>query len=81
MRQEQPSVAYVARQINGKLRSGLSRSLAPELPVWSSDEIPADPETEELGNTVAPSFRTRVVQLLGRAKHAACFPLAAAAIP
>jgi hypothetical protein len=81
MKQEKPSVAYLAQQINGKLRSGLSRSLAPQLPGWYRDEIQQDPETKEPRNAVDPSFRTRAVQLLGRAKYAACFPLAAAAIP
>ena len=47
MKQEEPSLAYVAQQINGELRSGLSRSLAPELPGWFRDEILEDPETKE----------------------------------
>jgi hypothetical protein len=75
------SVAYVAQQINGSLRSGVSRALAPELSGWFRDEIQESPENKELHNAVAPSFRTCVVQILGRAQHAACFPLAAAAIP
>jgi len=73
------SVAYVAQQINGSLRSRVSRALAPELPGWFCDEIQESPE--ELHNAVGPSFRTFLVQTLGRVQHAACFPLAAAAIP
>jgi glycosyltransferase involved in cell wall biosynthesis/2-polyprenyl-3-methyl-5-hydroxy-6-metoxy-1,4-benzoquinol methylase len=55
--------------------------LAPQLPGWFRDEIQQDRETKEPRNAVDPSFRTRAVQLLGRARYAACFPLAAAAIP
>jgi hypothetical protein len=78
---EKPSLAYTAQQINNKLRSGISRSLAPDLPHWFRDEIQEDPERKARRNNVQPSLRTRVVQMLGRAKHAACFPMALAAIP
>jgi hypothetical protein len=73
MKQEKPSVVYVAQRINGSLLSVVSRSLAPELPGWFRDEIQESPENKELHNAVGPSFPTRVVQFLGRAKHAACF--------
>ena len=78
---ETPTRAYIAQQINNKFRSGISRSLAPELPNWFRDEIQEDPEQKSKRNRVRPALRTRVVQLLGRAKHAACFPIAVAAIP
>ncbi|HEY1423520.1 MAG TPA: hypothetical protein VGF20_08715 [Candidatus Acidoferrum sp.] len=32
-------------------------------------------------NGVRPALRTRAVRMLGRAKHAACFPIALAALP
>lgn len=81
MKQAKPSLSYAAAQINGRLRSGTSRSLAPELPAWFRDEIQEDPEAKEERSAVGRASRTRAVQLLGRAKYAACFPLAAAAIP
>jgi SAM-dependent methyltransferase len=81
MEEEKPSLAYTAQQINNKLRSGISRSLAPALPNWSRDEIQENPEEESQRNGVRLSLRTRAVQLLGRTKHAACFPLAVAALP
>jgi len=39
IRRETPTVAYTAAQINNRLRTGISRSLAPELPNWFRDEI------------------------------------------
>jgi hypothetical protein len=36
---ETPTVAYTAAQIDNRLRTGISRSLAPELPNWFHDEI------------------------------------------
>lgn len=81
MKQQRPSLSYTATQINSRLRSGLSRSLAPGLPAWFRDEIQENPETREQHTAVGVSFRTRAVQALGRAKYAACFPLAVAAIP
>lgn len=81
LRQEQVSLSYAAQQINNKLRSGISRSLAPELPAWFRDEIQQDPDVKLRRDRRRPALRTRLIQLLGRLKHAACFPLAAAALP
>jgi len=78
---ETPTVAYTAQQINNRLRTGLSRSPAPELPNWFRDEIQKDPEQKAKRNGVQPSLRSRAVQLLGRARHAACLPIALAATP
>jgi len=80
IKKEKPTIAYAARQINNVLRSGISRRLAPELPRWFRDEMQEAPEqlAEQHGKA---SLRTRAVQMLGRAKHAACFPIALAAIP
>jgi len=81
IKQERPSLGYTAQQFNSRLRSGWSRSLAPELPGWFRDEIQEDPVKKEQRNRAGLSLRTRVVQFLGRVKYAACFPLAAAALP
>ena len=78
---ETPTVAYTAQQINSRLRTGLSRTLAPELPNWFRDEMQEDPEQKAKRNGVRPSLRSRAVEFLGRAKHAACFPIALAATP
>ena len=81
IKKEKPTVAYTAQQINNKWRTGVSRSLAPGLPHWFRDEIQEDPEQKGKRNGVPPSLRTRAVQMLGRMKHAACFPVALATIP
>ena len=78
---ETPTVAYTAKQINGRLRTRLSRTLAPEPPNWFRDEIQENPQQKTKRNGVRPSLRSRAVQLLDRAKHAACFPIALAATP
>jgi SAM-dependent methyltransferase len=78
---EKPTVAYTAQQINSRLRTGVSRTLAPELPNWFRDEIQEDPEKKAKRNGVRPSLRSRAVKFVSRAKHAACFPIALAAIP
>jgi SAM-dependent methyltransferase len=81
IKKEKASVAYTAQQINSKLRSGITRSLAPELPGWFRDDIQEDPDQKAIRNSNSPSMRTRAVQLLSRAKHACCFPLALASLP
>jgi len=81
LQQEKVSLHYAAQQINSKLRLGVARSLAPEMPGWFRDEIQQDPEEKEQRNRAGLSLRTRAVQRLGRWKYAACFPLAAAALP
>ena len=81
MKQERASVSYTAAQLNTMLRSGVSRSLAPELPAWFRDEIQEDLTVKEERNAAGLSRRTRLVQLLGRMKHRAYFPLALAVFP
>jgi hypothetical protein len=61
----EPTLAHTAQQINNKLRSGISRSLAPELPHWFRDKIQEDPEEKLKRNGVRPSLRTRAVQYWG----------------
>src|SRR5258708_32942500 len=81
IKKEQPTLAHIAQQINNKLRSGISRSLAPEMPRWFRDEIQEDQNEKVKRNGMRPSLSTRAVQMLGRAKHGACFPVALAALP
>lgn len=81
IKKEKPTLVYTAQQINNMLRTGISRALAQELPQWFRDQMQEDPEQLVRRNGAKPSLRTRAVQMLGRAKHAACFPIALAAIP
>jgi hypothetical protein len=59
IKKEKPTLAVAAQQINNGLRSGISHSLAPELPSWFCDEIQEDPEAKAKRNNVRPSMRTR----------------------
>lgn len=81
MKEEQPSLAYTAQQLNRRFRSGMLRSLAPGLPGAFRDEIQENPEGREGRNGAGPSLRTRIAQRIVRGKYAACFPLAAVALP
>jgi len=74
-------VAYTAQQINNKLRSGISRTLAPDLPKWFRDDMQEEPEDLAKRHEAKLSLRARAIQMLGSTKRAACFPIALAAIP
>jgi hypothetical protein len=75
IKKEQPTLALTVQQISNKLRCGISRSPAPELPHWFRDEIQEDPEEKAKRNHLWPSLRTSAVQAM------ACFPLALATFP
>jgi len=81
IRKEKATVAYTAQQINNKLRSGISRTLAPDLPKWFRDDMQEEPEELVKRHEAKLSLRARAIQMLGSAKRAACFPIALAAIP
>lgn len=81
MKKEKATLAYTAQQVNNKLRSGLSRWLAPDLPKWFRDDMQEEPAELEKRYEAKLSLRTRAAQMLGRVKHAACFPIALGAIP
>ena len=81
MKHEKPTLAYTAQQINNKFRSGLSRKLVPELPGWFRDEIQEDLAKKEKRNDARRSLRSRAVETLAHAKHAACFPIPLVTLP
>jgi SAM-dependent methyltransferase len=81
MKKEKPTLAYAAQQIDNEFRSGLCRKLAPELPGWFRDEIQQDPAQKTERNQARTSLRSRALRILAYAKHAACFPIAAATLP
>jgi hypothetical protein len=74
-KKENPTLALAVQQINNKLRSGISRSLAAELPNWFCDQIQEDPEEKSQAQYCA------ALAAYAPRKHAACFPLAFAAFP
>ena len=81
LREEKVSLHYAAQQINSKLRLGSASSRTPEMPGWLPSEIPQLREENEEHNRPGLSLRARAIQRLSRWKYAACFPLAAAALP
>jgi len=79
---EQPAtVAFTARILNIKLRTGISRHVAPELASPFREVMQADPQqlSQEVPSQL--STRARLFQFFGRLKLAACYPLALVAMP
>jgi len=81
VREGTASISYAAQMINILLRTGMSRSLAPDLPpvfreaMQNPDKLPS--------SSPQPSFslRLRAVQALGRLKAMACLPIACLSMP
>jgi len=79
---EQPvGIAHTAQMINMALRTGLSQTAAGEAPGSFRDVMQMRPEQAETVLHAKPTTRQRVMQIMGRIKSAACFPLAMAAFP
>lgn len=79
---EQPAgVAYTAQMINMALRTGMTQPAAGEASANFRDMMQMAPEQSEAVLQAKPTMRRRTMEMLGRIKHAACFPLAVAAIP
>src|SRR6266481_3231786 len=77
---EQPAgIAHTAQMINMALRTGLSQTAAGEAPGSFRDVMQMRPEEAEAVLRAKPTTRQRVMQIMGRIKSAACFPLAMAA--
>ena len=79
---EQPAgLAHTAQMINMALRTGMTRAKAGEPPTSFRDVMQMAPEQAEAVLQAKPKIRQRAMEALGRIKHVACFPLAAAAFP
>jgi len=79
---EQPAgVAHTAQMINMALRTGMSQAAAGEASASFRDvmQMPSDRAAAAL--RAKPATRERAMKILGRIKHAACFPLAVMAFP
>jgi hypothetical protein len=81
VREEPASVGYTAQMINMALSTGITQNAAVEAPASFCDVMQMAPEQAEKALHEKPTKRQRTMQALGRAKHAACFPLAVAAFP
>lgn len=79
---EQPAgMKHTAQMIHMALRTGMTNNVAGEAPASFRDLIQMTPEQADAALRAKPTVRQRVLQVLGRVKHAACFPLAVAALP
>lgn len=79
---EQPvGVAHTAQMINMSLRTGLSRRVAGEEPASFREVMQMAPAEASAALQGAPSWKQRMMSLLGRVKAAACVPLALAIYP
>src|SRR5260370_10928193 len=79
---EQPAgIAHTAQMINMALRTGMSQTAAGEAPASFRDVMQMAPEQAEAVLRAKPTPRQQVMEILGRIKSAACFPLAVGAYP
>jgi len=79
--EEPASVAYAAQMINMALRTGMTQPAAGEASASFRDVMQMAPDEAEVVLQARPTFGRRTMQMLGRIKHAACFPLAVMAVP
>jgi SAM-dependent methyltransferase len=81
IREQPASVAYTAQMINMALRTGITQPAAGEASASFRDVMQMAPDQADAVLQAKPTKRRRVMEMLGRIKHAACFPLAFAAFP
>jgi SAM-dependent methyltransferase len=81
MKEQRADVSYTAQMINMAIRTGITQAGAQSESASFRDvmQMPVEEAAEKLKSRATP--RHRIMQMLGRMKHAACFPLAVAAIP
>jgi SAM-dependent methyltransferase len=79
---EQPAgIAHTAQMINMRLRTGVTRTVAEGVSTSFRDIMQMEPEQAAKALQVAPTMKQRGIAAIARAKHAACFPMAIAALP
>ncbi len=79
---EQPAgIAHTAQMINMALRTGMSQSASGEGSKSFRDLMQMTPGQAEEVLRAKPTAWRRAMEILGRVKYAACFPLAVAALP
>jgi hypothetical protein len=67
--------------IHMALRTGISQAAAGEASRSFRDVMQMTPDQAEAVLRAKPTIRQRVMEILGRIKYVACFPLAAAVYP
>ena len=79
---EQPAgLAHTAQMINTALRTGMSQAAVGGASTSFRDVMQMQPDQAEAILQAKPTTRQRAMEILGRIKYAACFPLAVAAYP
>ena len=79
---EQPAgLRHTAQMIDMALRTGMMQNAAGRAPASFRDVMQMAPEEAEAALMAKPTGQQRLLQALGQLKHAACFPLAVAALP
>jgi SAM-dependent methyltransferase len=79
---EQPAgIAHTAQMISMLLRTGMTRSVGDGASPSFRDIMQMEPEQATKALQVAPTMKQRGMAAMARAKHAACFPMAIAALP
>lgn len=81
LREQPASLGHTAQMMNMALQTGLSRSANGEAPASFRDVMQMSPEQAAAALHATPTARQRAMQMLGRIKYAACFPMAVAAYP
>ena len=81
VREQGVGIAHTAQMINMALRAGMTKPAAGSASASFRDVIQMSREEAEVTLQAKPTPRQSVMRLLGRMKHAACFPLAVAALP
>jgi SAM-dependent methyltransferase len=81
VRQQPASLKHTAQMINLALRTGMTQIASGEAPASFRDLIQMTPEEAESAVQAKPSARVRIMQMLGRIKYVACYPLAVVAFP
>ncbi len=79
---EQPAgLAHTVQTINMALRTGMSQAAMGDASTSFRDVMQMTPDQAEMVLRAKPTTRRRAMEILGRIKYAACFPLAVAAYP
>jgi hypothetical protein len=81
IREEPVSIAHAAQMINMRLRTGMTKPIAGSEQASFRDVMQMTPEEATALIEAKRSLRQRMAGALARAKHAACYPLGAAALP
>ena len=81
IREEPAGIGHTAQMLNMALRTGFSRKADGDASTSFRDVMQMAPQEAAAALKAKPSTHQRVMQLLGRTKYMACFPLALAAYP